>query len=103
MLVIVEISVVPLGVGTSVSKYVKSAIEALERSGVRYYVGPMSTSFETDSVEKALEVVKLMHEAVLEAGAQRVVTTVKIDDRRDKPASMESKLASLGFEPSASQ
>ena len=99
LLVIVEISVIPLGVGTSVSQYVKAAVDELEESGVRYLVGPMSTSFEANSVDEALEIAKKMHEAVFRAGAQRVVTTIKIDDRRDKQASMKSKLESLGVQP----
>jgi uncharacterized protein YqgV (UPF0045/DUF77 family) len=36
-----------------------------------------------------------MHEAVLEGGAWRVVTTIKIDDRRDKPLTMSGKVESV--------
>jgi len=36
-----------------------------------------------------------MHEAVFNAGVMRVVTTIKIDDRRDKTSTMDSKMESL--------
>jgi uncharacterized protein YqgV (UPF0045/DUF77 family) len=36
-----------------------------------------------------------MHEAVLREEVVRVVTTVKIDDRRDKPLTMKGKLDSV--------
>ena len=36
-----------------------------------------------------------MHEAVFDAGAMRVLTTVKIDERRDKPSSISSKVEAV--------
>ncbi|MCL6561202.1 MAG: thiamine-binding protein, partial [Firmicutes bacterium] len=36
-----------------------------------------------------------MHEHPFTAGADRVVTTVKIDDRRDKPLTMAGKVAAV--------
>jgi uncharacterized protein (TIGR00106 family) len=73
----------PLGVGTSVSKFLVPAIKKLERLGVRYEVTPMCTIFETENVEEAFNIVKAVHEAVFEENVKRVVTAVKIDDRRD--------------------
>jgi len=35
------------------------------------------------------------HEAVFKAGAQRVITTIKIDDRRDKKETMEYKVKAV--------
>jgi uncharacterized protein (TIGR00106 family) len=58
-------------------------------------VTPMGTIIETDSLEKAFDVVKRTHEAVIEAGAKRVITTIKIDDRRDKDRKMEDKVEKL--------
>ncbi len=93
--VVAELSVVPLGVGPSVSKYVKEALKELRSSGVRVEPGAMGTIIEADDMDKLLEAVKRAHEAVFRAGAIRVVTTLRIDDRRDKELSIESKLAAI--------
>jgi len=95
-LIIVEFSVVPLGTGsTSVSEYVSKACREVERSGVRYMITPMGMVIETDTIDKAFEVIKKAHEAVIRAGVTRVNTTIKIDDRRDKERSMEDKVKAV--------
>lgn len=95
-MIILEFSVVPVGTGnTGVSEYVAKACKVIESSGVRYMVTPMGTIIEADTLERALEVVKKTHEAVIEAGAKRVITTIKIDDRRDKKRRMEEKVEAL--------
>lgn len=97
-MVIVEFNVVPLGKGTSVSKFVRHAVETLRRKYPRLALhhSAMCTVFEVPSIRKAFEVVTTAHEAVFELRAARVVTTVKVDDRRDKQATVSSKLAAIG-------
>jgi len=96
VVVILEFSVVPVGTAkTGVSEYVAKACKAIESSNVRYTITPMGTIIESDSLEKAFDVVRRAHEAVFEAGAQRVITTIKIDDRRDKKRKMEDKVERL--------
>jgi uncharacterized protein (TIGR00106 family) len=93
---IAEVSVVPLGTKTpSVSQYVARAVKALEQQkGIEYQMTPMGTVIEGD-LDRILAVVKRMHEAVLVEGVVRVLTTIKIDDRRDKPQTMNEKLDSV--------
>lgn len=95
MTVIVELNVIPLGAGVSVSRFLAPALHALKQRGVKHRITPMCTIFETSSVKEAYELVKAAHEAVFEAGAKRVVTTVKVDDRRDVAKGMEEKVESL--------
>lgn len=95
MAVIVEFSIIPLGKGISVSKFLAPALKELDKLGVRYNITPMCTIFEAESVEEAFNLVRIAHEAVFKAGVKRVVTTVKIDDRRDIKKSMEDKVKSL--------
>ena len=92
---IVELSIVPVGTGTpSISQYVATAVEALrEETDVKYELTAMGTIIEGD-LDKLLAVVGRMHRAVL-AGALRVVTMVKIDDRRDKPLGIQYKVDSV--------
>ena len=58
---------------------VDRAIDVVDRSGVTYEVGPHETTMEGE-LDDLLEVVKAGHRACFEAGAQRVVTFVKIVD-----------------------
>lgn len=94
--IIAELSVVPLGVGPSVSRYVKAAITELKAaSEVRVELGAMGTVLEADDMDELLGAVRRAHDAAFEAGAQRVVTTLRMDERRDKRLSIESKLESV--------
>jgi uncharacterized protein (TIGR00106 family) len=91
-----SISVVPVGTGsTSVSPYVARCHEILETmDGVRYQLTPMATILEGD-IERLLEVVLELHRVPFGKGAKRVLTTLIIDDRADKPLSMEGKVGSV--------
>ena len=93
---IAEVSVVPLGTETpSVSKYVARAVKILQQEkDVKYEITPMGTIIEGD-LDKILAVVRKMHEGTFGEGVARVLTTVKIDDRRDRAQGMKEKLSSL--------
>ena len=93
---IVELSVVPVGTGTpSVSKYVAGAVRILQdEKDIKYTLTAMGTIIEGD-LEHLLTLVRKMHQSAFDAGAMRVVTTVKIDERRDKPSSISSKVESV--------
>ncbi len=93
---IAEISVVPLGTKTpSVSRYVARAIKVLEKQKeVKYEITAMGTIIEGD-LDRILAVVRKMHEETFLEDVARVVTTVKIDDRRDKAQSMKGKVDSI--------
>lgn len=94
-LIVADISVIPLVGGTSVSPILKKCVKAMEARGLKVMPGPMSTSFEARTLGEILGAVKAAHEAALAAGARRVVTTVRIDDRKDKQQSMASKVDAL--------
>lgn len=94
--VVAEISVVPLGTGSAgVSEYVAACLAVLgKRKGVAYRLTPMGTIME-GPLDEILSVTREMHEVPFRKGAVRVITTLKIDDRRDKALSMEGKLAAV--------
>ncbi len=93
---IVEVSIIPLGTETtSLSRYVARAVEVLDKEKeIKYELTAMGTIIEGD-LEQLLTIIRKMHQAVLDTGVGRVVTTVEIDDRRDKAASMSSKIESV--------
>ena len=93
---IAEVIVVPLGTKTpSVSQYVARAVKVLEQEkDIKYEMTAMGTIIEGD-LDKILAAVKKMHERTFGEGVVRVVTTIKIDDRRDKAQGMKEKVDSL--------
>ena len=93
---IAEISIVPLGTKTpSVSKYVARAVKVLQREkDIKYEVTAMGTIIEGD-LDKILMVAKKMHKETFNEGVARVITTIKIDERRDKGSSISGKMDSL--------
>ncbi|MEM3713133.1 MAG: MTH1187 family thiamine-binding protein [Thermoproteota archaeon] len=95
MRVIVEFSIIPMGEGTSFSKIIAHAVKELENMGVKHELTPMCTVFEANNVKEALEIIGNAHEAVFKQGVKRIITLVKIDDRRDVDRKMEDKVESL--------
>jgi uncharacterized protein (TIGR00106 family) len=94
--VVAEVSFSPIGTGTpSLSAYITAALAVLEEHPeVRSQLNPMGTVLEGER-EDVIAVVEAMNEAIFAAGAQRVGTTLKIDERRDKDGSMEHKVNSV--------
>lgn len=96
---IVAVSIAPTGAspgdeGASVSRSVARALEVVRaQEAVRYRLDPMFTTLEGD-LDEIFALIRRMQEAVFEAGAQRVGTVIKIDDRRDRPVRMEDKIRS---------
>jgi len=98
-MLIAELVIVPVGTGTpSVSKYVARAIAELKAMGLQPEVTAMGTIFETDDIVVVLEACRRVHESVFELGAQRVVTTLRLDERRDKAGSIEQKVRAVASE-----
>lgn len=91
-----SVTVVPVGTGsTSVSPYVARCHEILAASqGIKYRLTPMSTVIEGD-LEAILAVVVKLHNVPFEKGDKRVLTTMMIDDRRDKELTMDGKISSV--------
>ena len=94
-MIIAQLSIAPLGKGTSVSTYVKIVIEILKKEHVTFQTNPMATVIETKDLTTLFHVIQKAHQAVVDAGAERIITEIKIDDRRDKQVTMNSKLQSL--------
>lgn len=93
---IVELTVVPIGTGeTSVSSYVKAAIKIIEETDLEYQVNSMGTCVQGEW-DEIFSTLKAVHDELAKMGCNRIVTTVKIDDRRDKFGTMDAKIAAIG-------
>jgi uncharacterized protein (TIGR00106 family) len=92
---IAAVSIAPVGEGTSVSAYVAEALRVVRaQDRVAFRLDPMFTTLEGE-LPDIFKLVLAMEEAVFAAGAQRVGTVLKIDDRRDRAVSMDEKVEAV--------
>lgn len=94
-MIVADVSIIPIGVGESVSKFVKRAVEELKKCGLRVEVTAMSTVVEAENPEKLFFAIQRAREAVFDEGAKRVYTIIRIDERRDKELSIEGKRSAV--------
>ncbi len=92
---IAQLSVYPVGEGTSLSRFVKKGVEVIEGSNYTYEIGAMGTAIEVPDIDALFKLVKQVHTAYVSEGARRVIIDLKVDDRRDKTASIESKKSAV--------
>jgi len=93
---IVELSVVPVGTGeASVGAYVKAAVKIIEETDLDYQINSMGTCVQGEWGE-IFSTLKAVHDELAKMGCNRIVTTVKIDDRRDKFSTMDAKVSAVG-------
>ena len=94
MHVIVDLCVVPIGVGTSVSAEVAECQRILQRRGLAHHLHAYGTNIEGDW-EDVFSAIRECHERVHEMGAPRISTTIKLGTRTDRSQSMLDKLTSV--------
>lgn len=91
---VLEISIMPIGTDqASFSSYVAKAREVMEKRGLPYKVTPMATMVE-GNMEDLMSLVKEIHNMPFDAGVNRVITNVTIDERRDKELHMDEMVQS---------
>lgn len=88
-----EFSIVPIGKGESVSLYVAECVKVVKGSGLPYRLNPMGTVVEGD-YDAVMAVVRECHMRVMSMAA-RVITTVKIDDRKGAEGAIDGKVESV--------
>ena len=95
-MIIAEFAIFPTSEGVSVSKYVKEAIRVIESSGLKHETGGMSTTIESPDLNTLFKVIEKCHDAIVKMGAKRIHIDLRVDQRLDVEASIESKLKALG-------
>ncbi len=94
MKVLVDVSIVPIGVGTSLSKYVAECEKILKEAGLKTMLHANGTNVEGDW-EEVFDAIKKCHQRVHEIGAPRITTTIRLGTRVDKEQTMEDKIKSV--------
>jgi uncharacterized protein (TIGR00106 family) len=91
--VIADVSIYPIGVGTSLSKYVQAAFRAMGKvPGIRLVPGAMSTVVEGPDLATVFLAVQKAHDAQVEMGGPRIAIYLRVDHRLDKPETIEYKV-----------
>jgi len=94
MNVIVDLCVVPIGVGVSVSEYVAACERVLTDAGLKIQLHAYGTNIEGEW-DTVFAAIKKCHEKVHEMGAPRITTTIKLGTRTDRKQTMEDKVTSV--------
>ncbi len=94
MKVMIDLCIVPIGVGVSLSPYIAACEKVLTSAGLKTALHSYGTNVEGEW-EKVFAAVKLCHEVVHEMGAPRITTTIKLGTRTDREQSMEDKVQSV--------
>ncbi len=94
MNVILDLCVVPLGVGVSVSRYVAACQRVLTDAGLQPHLHAYGTTIEGEW-DVVLAAVKGCHEAIHKMGAPRISTTIKLGTRTDREQSIKDKVRSV--------
>lgn len=94
MIVILELCVIPMGVGVSVSEYVAACEKVLNDAGLKVHLHAFGTNIEGEW-DEVMAAVKKCHETVHEMGAPRITTSIKIGTRVDREQTMEDKVQSV--------
>ncbi|RME87498.1 MAG: thiamine-binding protein [Anaerolineae bacterium] len=94
MNVIAEFTLIPIGVGVSLSKYVAACERILQESGLRYELHANGTNVEGEW-DEVMAAIKRCHETLHAMGVPRISTLVKIGTRTDRVQHMEEKVRSV--------
>jgi len=94
MNVIVDLCVVPMGVGVSVGKYVAECQSVLQSAGLSHQVHAYGTNIEGEW-DEVFAAIKRCHERVHAMGAPRITTSIKVGTRTDRQQSMQDKIDSV--------
>jgi uncharacterized protein (TIGR00106 family) len=84
----------PTDKGISVSKEVSRLIEMIEKSGIKYKLGSMGTTIETETFAEALEVLQKSYE-ILEPDTERIYASINFDIKKSQEFRMEKKIESI--------
>jgi uncharacterized protein (TIGR00106 family) len=106
-LVHAEISVIPIissrgdnentNSNSGMSKYIAKAFDAIRKiEGINVVLTSMGTHIETADFEKILKAVNATHESLRREGnVTRIISTIRIDERRDKSATFDDRIRSV--------
>lgn len=94
MKVLIDVSIVPLGVGLSLSSYVAACERVFAEAGLTTRLHAYGTNVEGDW-DAVFGAVKRCHEVLHGMGAPRITTVIKAGTRTDKAQTLDDKVRSV--------
>ena len=94
MKVMVDLCVVPIGVGVSLSEYIVECEKVIEGAGLKHELHAYGTIIEGEW-DDVFAAIKACHKAVHAKGAPRIATTIKVGTRTDRVQTSEDKVKSV--------
>jgi uncharacterized protein (TIGR00106 family) len=94
MKVLVDLCIVPIGVGVSLSTYIAECEKVLTAAGLKTSLHSYGTNIEGEW-DDVFAAIKLCHEKIHEMGAPRITTTIKAGTRTDRNQTMKDKIDSV--------
>ena len=94
MKVIADLTVIPIGVGVSLSKYVAACEKVLTEAGLEINLHAYGTNIEGE-YDQVFAAIRRCHEEIHAAGAPRISTTIKLGSRIDRVQTMVDKMKSV--------
>ena len=94
MKVLLDLCIIPMGVGVSVSKYIAACEKVLQEAKLKTHLHAYGTNIEGEW-DDVMAAVKQCHEKVHEMGAPHISTTIRMGTRTDRVESLESKVRSV--------
>jgi uncharacterized protein (TIGR00106 family) len=94
MKVLVDLCIVPIGVGVSLSTYIAECEKVLTEAGLKTSLHSYGTNIEGEW-DDVFAAIKRCHEKVHAMGAPRISTTIKLGTRTDRDQTMEAKIDSV--------
>ena len=90
----VDLCVVPIGVGVSLSPYIATCQRVIESSGLVHELGPNGTAIE-GPWDDVMDCVRACHIAMHDMGVPRVYTTLKLNTRIDRHQAFHDKVEAV--------
>jgi len=85
-----ELCIVPIGVGVSVSRYIAPCQPIFSELGLKTHLHAYGTNIEGEW-DTALAALKRCHQLIHDMGAPRITTTIKLGTRTDREQTMDDK------------
>lgn len=88
-----EFSIVPVGIGSSIGDKLAEVLKIVDASGMPYKINPMGTVIEGEW-DDVMKLIRKCHMTIMKDG-ERVLTSINIDDRKDRPNRIDEKVKSV--------
>ncbi len=94
MKVIMDLCVVPLGVGVSLGAYIAECEKVLKQAGLKTQLHAYGTNIEGEW-DEVMQAVRKCHETLHRMGVPRISSSIRLGTRTDRDQTMDDKIRSV--------